>query len=534
MKIRMSGIVIVFFSLLLSFGVRGQKIINVSEVSTLIQALRYAEQQADRSDDSLWIEIHIAPGVYWIDDPDDPTIRKASPGDWNPFGLKVRLNRTKLIGMSGNPEDVVLACNRGQTQGAVGNFTMLYIEGSNIVAENITFGNYCNVDLEYKSNPQLNRKKRADAIVQAQLILCSGDNYFAKNCRFISRLNLCPFMGADRALFENCYFECTDDALCGTGIYKSCRFTFFSSKPFYGTSPQGAYFEDCDIHSKVQGTQYLTKVSDKVTLKNCRWSSDDPNLKIEWCKTPNPKDVCLMEDCTLNGKPLIVPPTPDIPMAVGTPTLPIMANSRIAEGRWSIDAYKPSDTHEYNWRVLEQPSWAFGEGTDGAEGCFGLVQLVRGARLMYTGYSNEEYRNQTLIVKLSPCKSAGQGFGSATGQYLDLCLKFDTHTLSGYGLRFVRTPLYDRAVEVYLVQYSNGGISAISKPERCDLFKKGCMVTLKVVDSTLSATIENGDKSQTLIAEKVELNIFGGVHIQHTGTVGAAATVIESIDTSYE
>lgn len=60
------------------------------------------------------------------------------------------------------------------------------------------------------------------------------------------------------------------------------------------------------------------------------------------------------------------------------------------------------------------------------------------------------------------------------------------------------------------------------------------MVTLKVVNSTLSATIENGEKSQTLIAENVEPNIFGGVHIQHTGTVGAAATVIESIDTSYE
>ena len=211
-----------------------------------------------------------------------------------------------------------------------------------------------------------------------------------------------------------------------------------------------------------------------------------------------------------------------------------MANSRIVEGRWSIDAYKPSDTREYNWRVSEQPSWAFGEGTDGAEGCFGLVQLVRGARLMYTGYPNEEYRNQTLVVKLSPCKSAGQGFGSATGQYLDLCLKFDTHTLSGYGLRFIRTPQYDRAVEVYLVQYSNGRITAISKPERCDLFKKGCMVTLKVIDSTLSATIKNGDKNQTLIADNIEPNIFGGVHIQHTGTVGAAATVIESIDTSYE
>jgi hypothetical protein len=89
-------------------------------------------------------------------------------------------------------------------------------------------------------------------------------------------------------VFDDCYFECADDALCGTGIYRHCRFTFYSSKPFYATSPRGAVFEDCDIHSKVRGTQYLTKVSDKVTMRNCRWTSDDPNLKIEWTKRPDP------------------------------------------------------------------------------------------------------------------------------------------------------------------------------------------------------------------------------------------------------
>ncbi|MCR5180537.1 MAG: hypothetical protein K6C30_04915 [Bacteroidaceae bacterium] len=500
--------------------------------ATVNEALRQAERYAD---DSLWTVVQIEPGVYWIDDPDDEAVRQPEEGDNTPYGLKVRLNRTRLVGMSERPEDVVLACNRGQTHGAAGNFTMLHITGSDVVAENITFGNYCNVDLVYPRNPKLNRKRRADPIVQAQLIICRGDRYRARNCRFISRLNLCPFVGARHVDFEDCYFECTDDALCGTGTYSHCRFTFFSSKPFYATSPQGAVLEDCDIHSKVHGTQYLTKVSDRVTLRRCRWTSDDPDLKIAWTKNPNPRHVCLMEDCTLNGRPLVLPPTPDVPMPVGTPMLALIPQQTIAPGRWTLDAYKPSDTRAYGWSVTaDRPAWCYGEGVDGAEGCYGLIQNVRGARLMYTGLDDEDYGNQTLTAELAPCKSAGQGFGSATGQYLDICVKFDTHTLTGYGLRFIRTPEYDKAVDVYLVEYVNGEISPITEPAKCVLFRRGCRVTLSAKGNTLSALIANGDSSQSLIATISHPNSFGGIHFQHTGTTGASATVVQSLDCRYD
>lgn len=497
---------------------------------TVNEALRHAKSYAD---DTLWTNIYIAPGVYWIDDPDDEVVRRPAEGDNTPYGMKVRLNRTRLIGLSGNPEDVVLACNRGQTQGAMGNFTMLHITGNEIEAEGITFGNYCNVDLNYKLDPSLSRKRRADAIVQAQLIICNGDDYRVRNCRFISRLNLCPFVGARRVLFEDCYFECTDDALCGTGIYRHCRFTFYSSKPFYATSPQGVVFEDCDIHSKVQGTQYLTKVSDRVTLRNCRWTSDDPNLRIEWTKRPDPRHVCLMEGCTLNGRPLILPPTPDVPMAVTTPTVPLMGSDEVKSGRWTFDCYKPVDTKDYNWTVSERPAWCFGEGVDGAEGCYGMIQNVRGARMMYTGLDGEEYDGQTLTVELAPCKSAGQGFGSATAQYMDICLKFDTRTLTGYGLRFIRTPKYDRAVDVYLVEYLNGNVTSITEAEKCLLFRRGCKVVLVAEGDTLSAKITNGESVQTLCATMLHPNRYGGVHLQHTGTTGASATVVQSVRSEY-
>ena len=499
--------------------------------ATVNEALRQAETYAD---DNKWTTIHIAPGVYWIDNPDDPAIRKPEPGENIPYGMKVRLNRTRIIGTGDSSEDVVLACNRGQTQGADGNFTMLHITGDDIQVENLTLGNYCNVDLDYKRDSRLSRQRRADAIVQAQLVICNGDRYEARKCRFISRLNLCPFAGARHALFDDCYFECTDDALCGTGTYRHCRFTFFSSKPFYCTSLQGAVFEDCDIHSKVQGVQYLTKVSDPVTMRNCRWTSDDPNLTIEWTKKPNPKKRCLMENCTLNGKPLNVPMPPDVPMPVTTPMLPLMNQSALAQGHWTLDAYKPKDTAAYDWSVdTSRPAWCFGEGMDGAEGCYGMIQNVRGARMMYTGKTDETYHGQTLVVELSPCKSAGQGFGSATGQYLDICIKFDTQTLTGYGVRFVRTSAYDKAVEVVLVEYKEGTVTTICSPEKCVLFKKDCRVTLSAEGSLLSAQIERGDQQQKLTATIGHPNNFGGIHIQHTGSTGASATVVQSINCTY-
>lgn len=510
---------------------------------TVREALLCAEKLTAVPTDTSWVTIYVAPSVYWIDNPDEPAVARPQMGDNIPYGMKVKMNKVRLIGLSSDPKDVVLASQRGQTQGADGNFTMLHITGDDFQATNVTFGNYCNVDLDYPRDPRLNRKRRADAIVQAQLVICNGDRYRADNCRFISRLNLCPFAGARHATFDDCYFECTDDALCGTGVYNHCRFTFFSSKPFYATSRQGAFFNDCDIHCKTHGTQYLTKMTSPVTLRNCRFTSDDPNLKVVWTKKPNPKDKCYMIDCTLNGKPLIVPTTPDVPMPVSFALFGLEEQREVKSGRWTLDAHCPSDLGEYTFEPdTKRPAWVYGEGMDGAEECYGLIQNVRGARMMYTSIDGEKYDGQSVTLSLDPCKGPGQGFGSATGQYLDVCLKFDTRTLTGYGIRFVRTPKYDRSVETYLVEYCNGNIRAITEPQRCDLFKRGCKLSLHVAPTgkgnegaatLFSASITNGERTQKLSSE-VAMNVFGGIHIQHTGSTGASATVISQLKSTYE
>jgi len=515
------------------------------QFQTINEALRYAETL----DHQEWTDIRIAPSVYWIDDPDDPTVRTAPAGQ-SPFGLRVKLSKVRLIGESDDAADVVIACNRGQTQGSEGNFTMLGIEGDDIEAQNITFGNYCNVDLVYPRNPKLNRAKRNEAIVQAQLAICRGDRYHLVNCRFISRLNLCPFVGPDHVLFERCYFECTDDALCGTGTYRQCRFTFYSGKPFYATSRQGAVFEDCDIHTLVHGRQYLTKASSPITLTDCRWTSEDPNLVIAWTPKPNPKDYCCMTRCTLNGQPYELGPTPDVPMPVEPLNLGLKGQTEIRAGQWTLDAYKPLDTAHYDWKRLYGSSptddapapWSFGEGVDAAEGCFGLIPHVRGARMMYAGREGEQYHDQTLTMTIHPCKAAGQGFGSATMQYFDVCIKFQPETLTGYGIRFIRTPQYDHAVEVYLVAYHDGEVERISEPQRCDLFHVGCHLTLMVKEDQLSARIENADfapkdaeghpMAQELTAT-ITANLYGGIHLQHTGSLGPSGLVISEMHCRY-
>ncbi|MEI7423275.1 MAG: hypothetical protein WCK18_14315 [Prolixibacteraceae bacterium] len=231
-----------------------------------------AEHLTDGSEGTPMV-LNIAPYVYWIDDPDDPAIRMPKNG-LAPYALVIKCEWLRFYGLSDHAENVVLACNRGQTIGSQGNFTMFNISGQGTSSENITFGNYCNIDLVFPLKPDLNRVKRASAIVQAQLIFCNGDKIVARNTRFVSRLNLMPFMGGKRVLFDRCHFESTDDALCGTGVYLNCTLEFYGSKPFYATNGTGAVFLNCDMKSFTHGRQYFTKANGQLAIIDSRLTTE--------------------------------------------------------------------------------------------------------------------------------------------------------------------------------------------------------------------------------------------------------------------
>lgn len=244
--------------------------------------------------------LYIAPWVYWIDDPDDPEVRQRP----NLYGLVINCPGLRFYGLNKDPYNVVLCCNRGQTMGSNGNYTLFQLIGDGITAENVTFANYCNIDLVYPLNPALNRAKRGSAIVQAQLISSPGDKIFARNCNFLSRLNLMPFLGAKRLLFDHCHLESTDDAL-STGIYLDCSFEFHNKKPFGGTGGTGAVFLNADVVSFSPGDQYFTKMGGPMTVVDTRINGENADY-VGWRDFPTIETRNYQYNFEFNGKPYLI------------------------------------------------------------------------------------------------------------------------------------------------------------------------------------------------------------------------------------
>lgn len=679
--------------------------------------------------------LYVAPGVYWVDDPDTPRVVSGRDGR-EPFGMVIKAKKLHFIGLGKDPAHTVFASQRGQMQGAVGNFTMFDFWCDELTVENLTMGNYCNVDLDYPLNPALSKKRRSDAITQAHVGYVHGRRLQAKNVRFISRLNLNPLNGAEESYYEDCHFECTDDAMNGTAVYRHCDVDLYGQKPFWSTFGQGAMFIDCDFRVKGEAREmYFCKQGGPVTLVDCRYHAPSDSIYIGWTAYPQPWLRCYQQNFTLNGRPyrigsrqpqntvvlshfianekpswpisrreaslltgrdslllvsapstrwrveqgfeqyvslqslgedslLVIPanhtdeiarfcieacgpqgyvsacaltvspsvlPPPaftsapvlsgetvlqadyalqldghrdeslitwyrdGIPVSVShvapersyrltaadqghTITVRIQPKSNrsgygeamtasyavarqfpplatldtdfhdfpcqwqkeLLPGYWTVDGCKPGDTAEFPWSFdPEKPMWEYGEGFNGAVG-MGLLQAQRGARLMYTPLG-DSYGDMSLTLQVDPTKTAGQGFGSATGQYMDVCLKFNPATLTGYGLRIIRTTKHAKAVDFYLVSYRNGEVRRISEPISSTCYRTGCTICLKLAGTRLSAHVSTTTPrpaDSTLphevdLSADVEPNPFGGVAIQHTGSCGESTTMLHRLQVAW-
>ena len=744
---------------------------------------------ADGTDNDPMV-LYIAPWVYWVDDPDDPTVAVGKDGR-EPFGMTIRCQHLHLVGLGETPADVVLASQRGQTQGAVGNFTMFDFHGDGLQVSNLTMGNYCNVDLEYPARPQLGRKKRSSAITQAHVAYCHGDRVVARNVRFISRLNMNPLNGARRILYDNCHMECTDDALTGNGVYLHCDFDFYGQKPFYTTHAAGAVMLDCDFNLRGgAGDAYFCKAPGPLALIDCRFHSTKP-VTIGWTPYPTPWLRCQQANVTLNGEPLLVGDshpecTIDIsrlpllkayktaegynvdgllagddgwrPMGSGpavaavtnltlapriattqtdgeplllkanlrrhggyaavgntplkwsvtdapegsvtltdqgdgsclltshhqgdeplsivvtattpdglqgaagvtlnaaplpTPTIkgkpaikvkdgvatlnyqlsdgthgdqsdvtwlladdkegreavavavttgeplrqyhlkgsdagkvlvarirprharsdygepvnvvfgrlkrvktvddkvlttdfsdfPCQWQPAVKEGFWTVDGYKPADTAEFSWAFdPSRPMWEYGEGFNGAVGK-GLLQAQRGARMMFTPLARN-YGDMEVALDVDPTKTAGQGFGSATGQYMDVCLKFDTRTLTGYALRIIRTPKHAKAVDFQLMRYDNGKTTPLGEAVSATCYRTGCHIKVSLHGDKLEASVTTDTPlpqpddpvllTQVHLSAKVAPSPYGGFCLQHTGSCGESTTMLHHLSIKWE
>ena len=208
----------------------------------------------------------------------------------------------------------------------------------------------------------------------------------------------------------------------------------------------------------------------------------------------------------------------------------------IEAGYWTVDGHKPADTAEFPWDFdRTKPMWEYGEGFNGAVGR-GLLQAQRGARLMYTPLHGS-YGDMTLTLQVDPTKPAGQGFGSATGQYMDVCLKFDTRTLTGYGLRIIRTTKHAKAVDFLLVEYDHGTVRPLTDPVSSTCYRTGCTIALAVkghqmtahVTTAAPAVADSPLPNEVQLVSQIKPNNFGGIAIQHTGSCGESTTMLHHL-----
>lgn len=257
--------------------------------------------------------VYVAPYVYWIDNPAATDTVQKTEGYSVPYGMVVNLDYLTIKGLTGNPDNVVLAGNRGQSHASNGNYTMFRFNCNGaLIVKNITIGNYCSVDLDYPLMSELNQAKRTDTITQAQLADMSGDKMFADNCNFISRLNLVPISGASRNLYNNCHFESTDDALNGNAVYVGCDFDFYGNRPLYSSYNTGSTFLGCTFNCKIlnveaEPTQFFTKEGGTITAVDCVYNSNlSVPITMGWTRFPSDSLKCYQSNIVHNGKNITI------------------------------------------------------------------------------------------------------------------------------------------------------------------------------------------------------------------------------------
>lgn len=257
--------------------------------------------------------VYVAPYVYWIDDPAATDTVQKTEGYSVPYGMVVNSDYLTIKGLTGNPDNVVLAGNRGQSHASNGNYTMFRFNCSGaLTVKNITIGNYCSVDLDYPLMSELNQAKRTETITQAQLADVSGEKMFADNCNFISRLNLDPINGASRSLYNNCHFESTDDALNANAVYVGCDFDFYGNRPLYSSYGTGSTFLGCTFNCKIlnveaEPTQFFTKEGGTITAVDCVYHSNlSVPISIGWTKTPSTSLKCYQSNIIHNGQSITI------------------------------------------------------------------------------------------------------------------------------------------------------------------------------------------------------------------------------------
>jgi hypothetical protein len=221
---------------------------------------------------------------------------------------------------------------------------------------------------------------------------------------------------------------------------------------------------------------------------------------------------------------------------------------------WYADAVKPSDINQ-PWVPGSATPWVYGVGDrDGAVGLTGLQTATQGARLLYQ--PKGLFADMAVTLDLTPEKIAGQGFGSATDQYLEIYIKWDPVAQTGYALRFQRLstdplngnkpiPSSGNSVRVSMIEYVNGARTILPGCYvESSVYMAGARAVFKLVGNVLTADVStktpqtNTQAGYSLPSEihftasvSSAASTVGGFGIQFTGTASAGnRTVLENLE----
>ncbi|MCR5277220.1 MAG: InlB B-repeat-containing protein [Bacteroidales bacterium] len=148
-------------------------------------------------------------------------------------------------------------------------------------------------------------------------------------------------------------------------------------------------------------------------------------------------------------------------------------------GRWFYD----------NDGSVPEP-WTWGTGSNGSEGMWGLMNAYRDRERKYPRLvfgQTGSYGDMSFTVDYSPGKVEGQGFGGS-GCYMDVYVKYDPVTRSGYGLRIERVPATTNGTQWTLYRYEGEELTPLSQSILTAAFMPQSTLTVSVKGNTLSVS----------------------------------------------
>jgi hypothetical protein len=274
--------------------------------------------------------IGIKPNVYLL------------PGGDKIPSMSIKKDWITFLGLTNNRRSVVLADDRGLSEGSSDDGYMLDVKCTGFCCRNLTLLNYTNVDYEYPGDPSKTIKMRNPTITQAVALQAQGDKQVYENVALLSRLDT-MFLRTKRSYFKNVYIEGTDDFIGGGQVsyWENCEVVFPTGHGVMSAS--GVVFTHTKFES-TRGMQFSKSTTRPTDLIECVMPVSTPKNKIAWVRgsaTSRPSIYWLTYHTTdTDGKPAVI--------ADGSKGPPTYTYSRELSDQ-EVQAFNP-------WNILRAPT----------------------------------------------------------------------------------------------------------------------------------------------------------------------------------